>query len=158
MIDPVYPAPSDARRKRRRKAGQAGSSFYIERGRPFLSTSDYRERRRDPEARQAVKLARELAKLAADFPRFRLAVNRLGHHVLTQVRSPTWKTRTVLKCLDQREASSVGEISAGSGLDFVSVTTTLEQLLDADRVVPCNRRGRPWPPFADTKKAYWLKK
>jgi hypothetical protein len=120
--------------------------------------SEYRERRRAPEARVAVKLSRELGKLAADFPRFRLALNQLKHHVLIQVRSPTWKARTVLKHLDQREASSVREISKLSGLDFVSTRSTLEQLLDADRVIACNRAGRPWPPFADLTKSYWLRK
>lgn len=156
MIDPVYPAPSDARHKRRRK-GSAGSSFYIERGRPFVGMNEYRDRRRDPEARRAVKLSRELARLAADFPRFRLALNSLGHHVLTQVRSASWKTRTVLKCLDQREASSVRELIKRSGLDFVSLTATLAELLAADRVLPCNRTGRPHQAAAG-RSSYWLKK
>lgn len=157
MSDDLFPAPSDARRRRRRKAGSAGSSFYIERGRPFVGMKEYRERRRDPEAQSAVKLSRELAHLAAEFPRFRLALNRLGHHVLTQVRSASWKTRTVLKCLDQRSASSLREISKQTGLDFVSVTATLAELRAADRVVPCNRVGRPLL-IDQGRKVYWLKK
>ena len=68
-----------------------GTTFYIERGRPFVSMSDYRDRHRSPEARIAVKLSRELTRLADDFPRFRLALNRLQHHVLVQVRSPRSK-------------------------------------------------------------------
>lgn len=158
MSDGLYQAPSEARaRKRRRPAGSAGTSFYIERGRPFQTMRDYRDRRREPEARKAVQLARQLAKLAGEFPRFRLALHRLQHHVLLQVRAPSWKERTVLKFLDQQEATSIRELSADTGLDRASLLATLDQLSAADRVMPCNRAGLV-AAAAAIKKTYWLKK
>jgi hypothetical protein len=156
MSNDLYPAPSDARRKRRR-ASDHGTGFYIARDRPFTGMNEYRDRRRDPDARRAVKLARELATLAAEFPRFRLALNRLQHHVLLQVRTPDSKARAVLKCLHQHDATSTREIIRSSGLDYRSVTTTLAELATADRITPCNRAGRPLAGDQD-RRNYWLRK
>jgi hypothetical protein len=140
----LYPSPTEPRSKRRaRSSGCTGTSFYIARGLPFVTMREYRDRRRDPDARRAVQLSRELTKLANDFPRFRLALNRLQHHVLTQVRSPNWKAKRVLKVLDRDRAASVRQVASSSGLDFVSVTSTLEQLRDAGKAIACNRAGRP---------------
>jgi hypothetical protein len=155
MSDDLYPAPSDARRKRRR-ASDHGTGFYIARDRPFVGMNEYRDRRRQPDARVAVKLANQLAKLAGEFPRFRLSLNRLQHHVLMQVRSASWKARTVLKCLHQHDATSTREIIRCSGLDFNSVSTTLAELHASDRIRPCNRAGRPLAGDQD-RRNYWLR-
>jgi len=138
----LYPAPAEARQKRRAR-NAAGTGFYIARGLPYLTMSDYRDRRRDPDSRTAVKLSRELTKLAGDFPRFRLALNRLTHHVLTQVRSPAWKSRAILKTLDQTKPLNVAAVVERSGLDFVSVSATLAELRTAGKVIACDRFGRP---------------
>lgn len=143
--------------KRRRAPGSGGTAFYKTRGRSYTPMKEYRNRRRDPEARVAVKLAGELARLAAEFPRFRLSLNRLQHHVLLQVRTPLWKARAVLKALDHEAANSIREISKTTGLDFVSVTATLAQLHADDRVVPCSRAGRPLLLELE-RKTYWLRK
>src|SRR5262245_13914617 len=116
---------SNARRKYGRAAGSTGTGFYIARGLPFVTMRQYRERRRDPDAQHAVELSRELTRLADTFPRFRLALNQLQHHVLVQVRSPDWKQKTVLQCFPQDQVVSIRELVKTSGLDFVSVSNTL---------------------------------
>jgi hypothetical protein len=144
----------EPRQKRQRAAASGGTRFYVSRGLPYVTMSEYRERRRDPDARMAVQLSRTLGKLASDFPRFRLALNQLQHHVLVQVRSPAWKARTVLKCLARFEAASVSDISGSCGLDYHSVKATLDQLKTSGQVVPCNRTGKPLP-VDHGRKIYW---
>jgi hypothetical protein len=129
--------------RKARAAGSSGTGFYIARGRPFVTMKEYRDRRRDPDARVAVKLSNELTKLANDFPRFRLALNQLTHHVLVQVRSPAWKSKAILKVLDQERPINVCEVIKRSGLDFVSVKNTLAELRNNGQVITCNRAGRP---------------
>jgi hypothetical protein len=110
---------------------------------PFVTMREYRDRRRDPDARVAVELSRELTRLADHFPRFKLAINKLNYHVLVQVRSPDWKARAILKHLRQDRVASLRELAQRSGLDFVSVTSTLEELRASGRAIACNRAGRP---------------
>jgi hypothetical protein len=119
-----------------------------------MSMRDYRERRRTPDARRAVELSRQLTKLASEFPRFKLELNRLQHHVLVQVRSPEWKTRRVLKTLDQERAASVRELVHTTGLDYTSLTNTLQELKAKGQVVACNRAGKPLQ-VDQGSKVYW---
>jgi hypothetical protein len=128
---------------RKRVPGSSGMAFYIQRNLPFVSVREYRERRRDPEAQLAVRLSRELVKLADDFPRFRLSINKFNFRVLLQARSPTSKAKLLLKCLRRHQAASVRELVQESGLDFVSVKATLADLRSSGQAIPCNRVGRP---------------
>jgi hypothetical protein len=134
--------PPDIARRHKRAAGSAGTSFYIARGLPFVTMKQYRERRRDPDSQVAVELSRELTRLADSFPRFRLALNRLQHHVLVQVRSPGWKQKAILECLPHEKGISIREICNTSGLDFTSVARTLGELRTTGAAVACNRAGR----------------
>jgi lambda repressor-like predicted transcriptional regulator len=141
---------------RKRPAHAVGTGFYIARGRPFVTMKQYRERRRDPEAQIAVDLSRELTRLAGDFPRFRLALNQLQHHVLVQVRSPKWKQKTILACLPHEKGISVRELVRTSGLDFVSITRTLEAMRQGGEVITCTRAGQPLEvPATRTAKVYF---
>ena len=144
-------------KRARRGTGSAGTGFYVARGLPFKTMRQYRERRRDPDSQIAVELSRELTRLAANFPRFRLALNQLQHHVLVQVRSPDWKANRVLHCLAQHKGISMRELIKSSGLDFVSVNNTLANLKRAGQVIPCNRAGRPLATVDQdhTAKIYW---
>jgi hypothetical protein len=135
---------------RPRPPGTTGTSFYKERGLPFVTMREYRDRRRSPDDRIAVSLANELTNLTHQYPRFQLFINQLHYKVLLQVRSPEWKQRTVLKCLRVDRATSFRELLKTSKLDLVNLRSTLEQLQTAGCVEPCNRKCGPVSPDGKT--------
>jgi hypothetical protein len=118
----------------------------------------YRERKRDTDSQRAVDLSRELTRLAGEFPRFRLSLNQLQHHVLVQVRSPAWKQKRILECLPERKGIGVRELTKTTGLDFLSVTRELEGLRAAGQVITCTRAGQPLEVSTErTAKVYFRK-
>lgn len=105
---------------------------------------EYRDRRRDPEARIAVQLSRELTRLAESFPRFKLILNSTNYRVLLQVRSTEAKARMVLNCLRTNKAQSILQIADATKLDSHSVRAALAALKPTGHILECNRVGRPF--------------
>jgi hypothetical protein len=119
----------------------------------------YRDRRRSAVDRSSAKLGRDLEQLARENPRFRDPINRLRHHVLVQMRSEEWKCHAVLACLSS-EPTAVEEIVEETGLDKVSVDSSLGSLEAKAAAAKCNRAGGAVVIRSDNKpaeKVYWRK-
>lgn len=155
----TYSSPSEARAKRRR----GGRDFYRRKGLPIpgreKSGNQKRDRRRSPDDQSSASLARDLAALAEQSPRFRDAINRLRHHVLVQARSSEWKRSAVLRCLGV-EPSSVEEVMEETSLDRQSVNEVLQVVESEGEAAKCNRNGAAVLIRRDGKpaeKVYWRK-
>lgn len=139
-----YSSPTEARAERRRND----------------SGTFYRDRRRSPEDKDSASLARDLAQLAEEFPRFRGSLNRLRHHVLVQMRSEDWKCQAVLQCLSLDEPAAVEEIVEETDLDHQSINQALACLEAKGAAAKCNRNGGAVLIRRDNKpaeKIYWKK-
>jgi hypothetical protein len=152
-----YSSPAEARARRR-----GGRGFYADRDRPYHDKPKrlYRDRQRQPEAREAAELGRHLADLADTYPRYRGALNRTRNHVLVQARSEQWKRQVTLRSLSV-EPTALEEIIEDTSLDRRSIEQALSALETKGEVARCNRQGGPVVIRRDNKpaeKVYWRKR
>jgi len=151
-LSPLYPAPGEARAKRR-----GGRGFYKDRGLPYKRKFEERDQCRSLEEREAAALGRALAELARKHPRFKKSLNRVRHHVLVQVRSPKWKRHEISKRLSA-EPITVEEIMEETCLDQASILETLTLMMKDQQAEQCTRGGGKVKVRSDGKpaeKVYW---
>lgn len=107
--------------------------------------TQWRDRKRSPEAIKSLELARELKSLAVTHPRFAARLLSLQLYVKQQAGRPHTKRRRILQCLKESPwpLLDLGEIMGDTNLDRVSCTEGLGVLVRRNQVDEVNRDGDP---------------